>query len=126
MDEKMNTNAEFIDELDLDLSATEFEEDQLEEDQFEVKSLQDKLHHESMDTKAIELSLTAVSGQVSLSLDELLGLRVGDAFPIGEFPARVKLFLNGVLIGSGYLVEFNGRVGVKIANIYSKQYDTTA
>ena len=65
----------------------------------------------------ISLCLTIEVGQVHLSLKQLLELKLNDTLDFAGLPPKVKLVLNHVIIGEGYLVEFNGRLGVKISNL---------
>ncbi len=63
------------------------------------------------------LTIEAQAGQIHLSLQQLLNLNSGQIFDLTTIPPKVKLLVNNVVIGDGFLVEFNGRVGVKIASL---------
>lgn len=63
------------------------------------------------------LTIEAQAGQINLSLQQLLTLTSGQTFDLAPLPPKVKLLINGVVIGDGFLVELNGRVGVKIASL---------
>ncbi len=67
----------------------------------------------------ISLLVSAEAGSVMISLKRLLSLKPGDILDIAELPPKVNLVINGKIIGDGYLVEFNGRLGVKIASLYT-------
>jgi flagellar motor switch/type III secretory pathway protein FliN len=60
------------------------------------------------------LTVTAEIGNVTMSLQQLLALQIGDVFDFAGLPVAVRLMTNGLYIGDGHLVEINGRVGVKI------------
>jgi flagellar motor switch/type III secretory pathway protein FliN len=62
-------------------------------------------------------NLNAQAGQISLSMQQLLNLASGQVVDLAPLPPKVQLLINGVIIGDGYLVEINGRLGVKIANL---------
>ena len=64
-----------------------------------------------------KVHITVEAGSLDLTLDRLLTMQVGDIFEFAGLPAKVKLMANGSLLADGYLVEINGRIGVKIANL---------
>jgi len=66
---------------------------------------------------SLELKLIAEAGATLISLKKLLTLSVGDIFDIADLPPKVNLVINNVVIGYGTLVEFNGRIGVKITSL---------
>ena len=62
-------------------------------------------------------SVTAEDGQVLFPLIQLISMQPGDVFDLAELPPRVNLVINGKIFGCGYLVELNGRVGLRVASI---------
>jgi len=66
---------------------------------------------------SLELKLIAEAGATLISLKKLLTLSAGDIFDIADLPPKVNLVINNVVIGYGTLVEFNGRIGVKITSL---------
>jgi flagellar motor switch/type III secretory pathway protein FliN len=72
---------------------------------------------------SLELQVKAQAGSVMISLQQLLTLKAGDILDIASLPPKVNLLVNDTMIASGLLVEFNGRVGVKITKLTSKHCD---
>lgn len=68
-------------------------------------------------TESLEVKLTAEAGSISISLKRLLELSPGDILDVAALPPKVKLLVNNTVIGNGFLVELNGRIGVKITNL---------
>ncbi len=69
--------------------------------------------------KNLSITVSAEAGQIILSLQQLVNLEVNQVLDIAPMPPKVNLVVNGVNIGNGFLVEINGRVGVKIAHLNS-------
>ncbi len=69
----------------------------------------------------LSITITAQAGQVMLSIQQLLDLSVDQIIDIAPLPPKVSLLANGITIGDGYLVELNGRLGVKIARLNSNK-----
>lgn len=69
--------------------------------------------------KNLSITISAEAGQIILSLQQLVNLEVNQILDIASMPPKVNLLVNGVNIGNGYLVEINGRVGVRIAHLNS-------
>lgn len=105
----------------------EIEEQLLHEsDEFEIKSFSDfatknenviasnKLIHPALDE--IKFQISCEIGSISISLEELSKLKVGDCLEFIRWPGKVKLKLNDYLFAEGYLVETEGMLGVKITN----------
>lgn len=65
----------------------------------------------------VSFKVTAEAGQLLLSLEGLQKLRIGDILDLAELPPQVTLMLNGLVLGHGYLVEINNRVGVKLISL---------
>lgn len=65
----------------------------------------------------MEVNVRAEVGQVLMNLSQVLSLTPGDTLSISELPPIVRLVANNAVIGEGYLVEFNGRIGVRISKI---------
>lgn len=71
---------------------------------------------EALDDLPIELNFDI--GSIPISLRELKYVREGFIFEIqspGHHPVRIRV--NGKVIGSGELVQFNGCMGVRILDI---------
>lgn len=62
----------------------------------------------------IELAVRCEIGMVSVSLEKLMQLRVGDVFELSRWPNTVKLTVNGAYFAEGILVEVEGMLGVKL------------
>jgi|GEM_PF-5373564 len=109
-------------DIDLDLGLDDLDIDQDDSD-YEALNAAPLAHEPAkvINPNHIELPVIAVAGQITLSLQQLLELKIGDALDVGELPATVKLLANNVLIAYGYLVEFNGRLGVKISKLVNNQ-----
>ena len=69
----------------------------------------------------LSIQITAQAGQVMLSIQQLMALSLDQVIDIAPLPPKVALLANGVNIGDGYLVELNGRLGVKISRLNSNQ-----
>ena len=64
----------------------------------------------------LSLQVRCEVGTISMTLEELYNLKVGDYIEFIKWPGRVKLLLNDYLFAEGYLVEVDGMLGVKITN----------
>lgn len=78
---------------------------------------------EPLDLDAIPVRLTFDLGERSLTLAELRRLQPGETFdlqrPLADGPVMIRA--NGALLGTGALVEVDGRVGVTIATLGKEQ-----
>lgn len=72
--------------------------------------------------KNINFKINIEAGSVDLSLEELANLKHGDILDFAGLPPKVKLVLNGSFLAEGYLVEFNGRLGVKLIRLINKEF----
>lgn len=74
---------------------------------------------EALDLDAIPVRLTFDLGERTLTLAELQRLQPGETFdlqrPLADGPVMIRA--NGALLGTGSLVEVDGRVGVTIATL---------
>lgn len=67
---------------------------------------------------ALPLRLAFDLGERSISLGELRQLQVGQALDLGRpLSAAVSLRVNGALVGTGELVEIDGRLGVTLTTL---------
>ncbi|WP_255592757.1 type III secretion system cytoplasmic ring protein SctQ [Bordetella sp. BOR01] len=74
---------------------------------------------EPLDLDAVPVRLTFDLGERSLSLAQLKRLQPGETFdlqrPLADGPVMIRA--NGALVGTGELVEVDGRIGVTIATL---------
>lgn len=74
---------------------------------------------EPLDVDAIPVRLTFDLGERTLTLAELRRLQPGETFdlqrPLADGPVMIRA--NGALVGTGTLVELDGRVGVTIGTL---------
>lgn len=74
---------------------------------------------EPLDVEAIPVRLTFDLGERTLTLAELRRLQPGETFdlqrPLADGPVMIRA--NGALVGTGSLVEIDGRVGVAVATL---------
>ncbi|WP_260986115.1 type III secretion system cytoplasmic ring protein SctQ [Bordetella genomosp. 13] len=74
---------------------------------------------EPLDVDAIPVRLTFDLGERSLTLADLRRLQPGETFdlqrPLADGPVMIRA--NGALLGTGTLVEIDGRIGVTIATL---------
>jgi flagellar motor switch/type III secretory pathway protein FliN len=77
-------------------------------------------HHDSqlISPAQVELRVKCEVGRLSLSLSELLQLKVGSVVDLIKWPGAVKLTANGVYFAEGVLVELDGMLAVKITTKY--------
>jgi len=66
----------------------------------------------------VELQVKCEVGRLSMSLNDLLQLRVGSVVDLVKWPSAVKLSANGVYFAEGVLVELDGMLAVKITTKY--------
>jgi type III secretion system YscQ/HrcQ family protein len=70
----------------------------------------------------IPVQLSFDLGQKTLSFNEVRQLRPGYILELGiTLPEIIQIRSQNRLIGTGELVEVNGRVGVRIINLFSKK-----
>lgn len=81
-----------------------------------VSSAAENSHSPLLNSADIELMVSCEVGQVTLSLGQLMQLKVGDSLEFMRWPGKVKLRVNNNLFAEGYMVEVNGMLGVKITN----------
>lgn len=68
----------------------------------------------------VNLQVSCEIGAISITLDELSHLKVGDCLEFMHKANKVKLRLNNTTVfAEGYLVDVNGMLGVKITNTTS-------
>lgn len=66
----------------------------------------------------IELPIEVRLGRLRWSLERVLGLRVGDAVPVGaEGEDMVTLYVQGQPFATGDLVVVNGRFGFRVGEL---------
>lgn len=113
-DYQVDTDSENSDTPDQDLDHDTPEDNEL----LEVDSTEDSAPPDlNYLAKSLEIKLKAEAGSILISLHKLLTLHPGDILHIAELPPKVNLVVNNVVIGAGYLVEFNGSIGVKISEL---------
>jgi flagellar motor switch/type III secretory pathway protein FliN len=71
-----------------------------------------------IDMNTVKVQLKCEVGVVSISMEELSNIKVGDMVEFGKWPNTVKLILNNSCIAEGYLVEVQGMLAVKIEQVY--------
>lgn len=66
----------------------------------------------------VPVSLSAIIGTVSLSIEQLFAIRKGDVLPMNEgFDTPVTLLLNGKAIARGELVAVDEMFGIRITEL---------
>lgn len=73
---------------------------------------------EPLGLNELPIRLTFDLGERTLTLGELRSLQVGQSLELGRaLPSVVSLRVNGALIGTGEMVEIDGRLGVTISTL---------
>lgn len=109
--ETTDTDEEFSEEHDADTS------DEIDHFEEVLPNDQDKVITSPALAANLQLKLSAEAGSILISLERLLNLQAGDVLDLANLPPQVNLVLNGLVIGSGLLVEVNGRIGVQISHL---------
>lgn len=67
----------------------------------------------------IPVQVVAVMGRKSVTVKDLLALRMGQVVELDKVPGEtVDLVANGKLIGKGELVEVDGKLGIRVLKLY--------
>ncbi len=111
----------------VDNKSNEFLEDDITDSdlqkQDDTQIPQELINHSLLND--LSVTVVAQAGQVMLSVQQLLELSLDQVIDIAPLPPKVSLLVNGINIGDGYLVELNGRLGVKIARLNSNKQHVT-
>jgi flagellar motor switch/type III secretory pathway protein FliN len=63
----------------------------------------------------VDVNIRCTIGNINMSIDELLKLKLGDVIDFCRWPATVRLSVNNRFFAEGVLVEIEGFLGVKIS-----------
>jgi len=67
----------------------------------------------------IPVQVVAVMGRKSVTVKDLLALRMGQVVELDKAPGEtVDLVANGKVIGKGELVEVDGKLGIRVLKLY--------
>ncbi len=70
-------------------------------------------------TGDIPIQIVAVLGKKTVSVKEIVSLRMGQVVELGRLPNEaIDLVANGKLIAKGEVVEIDGRLGVRILKMF--------
>lgn len=66
-------------------------------------------------TSDLPIQVVAVLGKKTISMRDLLNMRMGEVIDLGRAPSEVvDLVANGKLVAKGELIEIDGKLGVRI------------
>ncbi|MCU5773763.1 type III secretion system cytoplasmic ring protein SctQ [Erwiniaceae bacterium BAC15a-03b] len=89
-----------------------------EQDYFPGQHDHNAIQQQRMGINNIPLQLTFVINQLTLTLDELSALHIGDVLPAGEGGENsIIIYANGALLAKGELVMVDERLGVEIQTL---------
>lgn len=105
--------------IDFDVPPSESEEIDVGQPP-EASASQGEVLKEIMDLAPdIPVQVVAVMGRKSVTVKDLLALRMGQVVELDKAPGEtVDLVANGKVIGKGELVEVDGKLGIRVLKLY--------